>query len=86
LNLVHVSDVDAALLDVNVAGEYSFPVADALAAKGVPFAFVTGYAGVKTLPERFGSSPVVAKPFHSVELVATLNRLVQQGRARTELH
>ncbi len=34
---------DAAILDVNLGGERSFPVADALAARGVPFVFATGY-------------------------------------------
>jgi DNA-binding NtrC family response regulator len=48
-------------LDVNLGAENSFPLALALQAKGVPFAFVTGYgrAGVE---ERFSKAPVLAKP------------------------
>ena len=36
-------EVDAALLDVNLSGETVYPVADILASKNVPFAFITGY-------------------------------------------
>jgi hypothetical protein len=35
---------DAAMLDVNLNGNKSYPVADALAARGVPFVFSTGYS------------------------------------------
>lgn len=43
-----IDAIDVALLDVNVAGEQVFPVAEALKAAGKPFAFSTGYgeAGV----------------------------------------
>src|SRR5262249_45135996 len=36
-------EIDAAILDVNMNGEMSFPVADKLAARGVPFIFLSGY-------------------------------------------
>lgn len=39
-------DFDAALLDVNLAGETVFPVADLLSAQGKPFCFVTSYAAI----------------------------------------
>lgn len=38
-------DIDAAMLDMNLHGETSDAVADALSDKGVPFLFVTGYVG-----------------------------------------
>ncbi|WP_261404766.1 response regulator [Chenggangzhangella methanolivorans] len=46
--------IDGALLDVNLGGEQSFEVADALAARNIPFVFVTGYGGgrARPLPER----------------------------------
>jgi PAS domain S-box-containing protein len=53
--------VDAAILDVNLGGELIYPVADALAARGVPFAFVTGY-GVESIDDRFAHVPVLQKP------------------------
>ncbi|RIJ68196.1 response regulator [Brevundimonas sp. S1H14] len=56
------SPLDAALLDVNVAGQEIFPVAEALKARGVPFVFSTGY-GEAGLPEHWRGNPTVQKPF-----------------------
>ncbi|WP_413410937.1 response regulator [Brevundimonas phoenicis] len=55
-------ELDAALLDVNVAGQEVFPVAEALKARGVPFVFSTGY-GEAGLPEHWRGNPTVQKPF-----------------------
>jgi len=55
-------DLDAALLDVNVAGRQVFPIADALRARGVPFVFSTGY-GESGLPDAWRGHPTVQKPF-----------------------
>ena len=54
--------LDAALLDVNVAGREVFPVAEALKARGVPFVFSTGY-GEAGLPEHWRGNPTIQKPF-----------------------
>ena len=54
--------LDAALLDVNVAGREVFPVAEALRARGVPFVFSTGY-GEAGLPEHWRGNPTIQKPF-----------------------
>jgi CheY-like chemotaxis protein len=52
---------DAALLDINLSGELVYPAADALAARGIPFVFLTGYPS-STMPERFRAAPVCRKP------------------------
>ncbi len=54
--------LDAALLDVNVAGHEVFPVAAALKARGVPFVFSTGY-GEGGLPEEWRGQATIQKPF-----------------------
>jgi hypothetical protein len=54
--------LDAALLDVNVAGRQVFPVAEALTERGVPFVFSTGY-GEGGLPDEWRGSPTIQKPF-----------------------
>lgn len=54
--------LDAALLDVNVAGRQVFPVAEVLKARGVPFVFSTGY-GEGGLPEEWRGQPTIQKPF-----------------------
>ncbi len=55
------SDVDAAVLDINLGKELAYPLADALQAAKVPFIFVTGY-GEAGLEDRFKNIPVLQKP------------------------
>ena len=55
-------DLDAALLDVNLAGRQVFPVAAVLKARGVPFVFSTGY-GESGLPDEWRGTPTIQKPF-----------------------
>jgi CheY-like chemotaxis protein len=62
LTLGEAAGIDAAVLDVNLGGEKVFPVADALAAKAIPFVFATGY-GAAGLEPRFATARVLAKPF-----------------------
>ena len=64
-------DIDAALLDVNLRGDMVFDVADTLAARGVPFAFVTGYDRT-TMPERFIDTPHLEKPVKPAQVAAIL--------------
>ena len=55
--------IDAAILDVNLrGGEKSTPVAEALAAKGIPFVFATG-GTEDSLDPRFADRPCLTKPF-----------------------
>jgi CheY-like chemotaxis protein len=54
--------LDAALLDVNVAGRPVFPVAAALDARHTPFVFSTGY-GEGGLPDEWRGRPTIQKPF-----------------------
>ncbi|CAN7286931.1 response regulator [Neorhizobium tomejilense] len=60
--------LDMALLDVNLAGEASFPVAEILTARDIPFIFVTGY-GPLGLPADMRHIPVLPKPFQMAQLV-----------------
>ena len=73
--LIDAQDFDAALLDMNLDGTKSHAVADALAARGVPFAFSTGYSGHDTR-DGYRDRPVLKKPFRDEELAAILTRLV----------
>jgi CheY-like chemotaxis protein len=67
LALAKEGGFDAAVLDVNLAGETSFPIADLLAERGIPFFFATGY-GLQGLEERYQGRPVLQKPFRAAEL------------------
>lgn len=53
---------DIAILDVNVRGQLSYPVADILVRRALPIIFSTGY-GRNGCPERFANVPVLTKPF-----------------------
>lgn len=66
---------DAAVLDVNLAGERVDPVAHALARRDIPFVFVTGY-GANTLPADYAHRPSLRKPFKMAELLDTLSSVV----------
>lgn len=63
LEIVGAGGVDAAILDVNLSGgEQSWPIADVLAAQGVPFVLATGGSG-DTVADAHRDRPVLAKPF-----------------------
>jgi DNA-binding response OmpR family regulator len=66
---------DFAVLDVNLAGEQVYPIAERLDAIGVPFAFATGYGRVG-MPERWAPRPVIQKPFRQETLAAALTSIV----------
>ncbi|CAN4279977.1 response regulator [Pseudoxanthomonas sp. LjRoot125] len=68
------AEIDLALVDVNLAGTPSFPIADALRERGVPFVFTTGY-GQQGLPDRFADAAVLAKPFRRQDIESALARL-----------
>jgi len=68
-------ELDAALLDVNLSGKAVYPVADILASKNVPFAFITGY-GTEALPNKYANVPVLQKPIDQ----ETLQILLAQNR------
>ena len=71
LDAVNRGNVDLAILDVNVAGEPIYPVADALVERSVPFVFSTGYgsAGIK---DAYRDRPVLQKPFAQHDLMQKL--------------
>jgi two-component SAPR family response regulator len=55
-------DIDFAVLDVNIAGTPSFPVANILRKRGIPFVFATGY-GRDSVSQEFGDHPTLCKPY-----------------------
>jgi CheY-like chemotaxis protein len=65
--------IDAALLDVNLGGVRSFPMAEALADKGVPFVFTTGY-DESGLPDIWRGRPTLRKPFMMGEMADALRK------------
>lgn len=71
LQLIAEEAVDVALLDVNLNGEDSYPIADELARRGIPFVFASGY-GAGSLRQGYAPRAVLQKPFDPAELCASL--------------
>lgn len=71
LAAVNLHVFDGAVLDINLKGERVEPVADALALRGVPFIFASGY-GEPGLAERFATRPLLQKPYEMTSLAETL--------------
>jgi CheY-like chemotaxis protein len=63
---------DFAILDVNLNGVPSFPIAEALTELGKPFAFSTGY-GNGGLPPHWRDRPTLQKPFGSADVERVLS-------------
>jgi CheY-like chemotaxis protein len=76
LAAVRNAEIDVAILDVNLNGETTGPVAEALAARGTPFVFATGY-GEHGLPEQFRDRPLLKKPFQ----IDSLRRMLDTALA-----
>ena len=75
IGLIAEHDFSIALLDVNLAGQKSYPVADVLAKRGIPFAFSTAcgdHGDRKDLENR----PVLRKPYMRADLEAVLTQLL----------
>ena len=73
LQLAREGAFDVAMLDVNLAGEASFPVADVLRERGIPYLFATGY-GVEGIEEGHRGAPVIQKPFRASDLSGALDQ------------
>jgi CheY-like chemotaxis protein len=67
LALARSAEVDLAALDLNLAGDAVYPVAEALAQRGIPFVFMTGY-GQFGIAEPWRGRPSIAKPFRPSQL------------------
>lgn len=70
--------IDAAVLDANLNGRSVMPVAEALAARRVPFVFATGYAETGGAPGGF-DAPVVRKPYDVSQVAAAVADLLSGG-------
>ena len=81
LRMAREEAFDIALLDVNLDGEMSWGVAALLAARGIPFAFGTGYDTASILPPEFADAPIFSKPFRMPELERRMRLLLARSIA-----
>jgi CheY-like chemotaxis protein len=71
--------LDGATLDIMLRGEKSFPVAEALKARGLPFVLLTGYSD-RAVPEGLRDAPRCPKPFDVRQIVRALFPRGQDAR------
>ena len=73
---------DLAILDINLQGTESYPVADVLAVRGIPFVFATGYESLR-LRKSFADRPVLQKPFQQDDLQRGIAQACVDSRRAT---
>jgi DNA-binding NtrC family response regulator len=74
LDAIAAGTLDAVLLDANLGGTSSAPIATELAARRLPFVVVTGYGNIELPASALQAAPRVNKPFTAADLAATLAR------------
>jgi DNA-binding response OmpR family regulator len=81
LRLAHETAPDAAILDVTIRGGKSYPLAEQLLARGIPFVLSSGY-GDWALPDTLRGQPRLNKPFTTAELEAQVRFLCSEVAKR----
>lgn len=74
LQLAQTEEIDFAVLDINLAGKQSFPIAEVLRQRGISFLFASGY-GTAGLAEGFESVRVMQKPFDRSDLERAMQQV-----------
>jgi CheY-like chemotaxis protein len=74
-SLAEIAKFDIAVLDINIAGLSIQPVAETIAARGLPFFFVSGYRS-GGIPDRFRGTPLVPKPVEFARLNETIRSVL----------
>lgn len=73
LDIASTESFDLAVLDVNLNGTPSFPIAEVMKANGIPFLFATGY-GAPGIPDYLSHVAVLQKPFKIQQLAEAIAR------------
>jgi CheY-like chemotaxis protein len=75
LDVIAATDVDGAIIDITLTGGPTFQVADALAARHIPFVFMTG-VGPHDAARHHSNAPWLEKPFTKDALRQALESLI----------
>ena len=79
IDLARTTHPDAAVLDVNLLGQTSFPIARVLNSMGVPFVFCTGYSSLNDVEVSLRQAPVLTKPVSPADLIGAVAKLLAAG-------
>jgi DNA-binding response OmpR family regulator len=78
LDTIRTEMFDLAVLDVNLAGEMVYPVAEVLTERHIPFLFLSGY-GDEAIPPGHSNWRVCAKPFRGDDLASMMSAAVESA-------
>lgn len=76
LEVIGRGGCDAAIVDANLAGVNTIPLAEALTQRGLPFIVMSGYSQ-EQMPSELAKAPFLQKPCRPVLLIKTLNALIE---------
>src|SRR6266849_6598952 len=75
VQLAQSEALDAAVLDIDIAGEMIWPAAEELQRRGVPFLFLSAYSPLIAFPPVFASAPRLDKPLERNRLLRHLSAI-----------
>ncbi|MXQ12364.1 response regulator [Microvirga makkahensis] len=80
LELAHKAEFEVAVLDLNLNGTLSYPIAEVIRERGIPVIFATGY-GTDGLLDRFSDCPTLQKPFSQQDFAEAVAAACHQDAA-----
>lgn len=78
MKLLETLECDFAVLDINLRGRSTEPVAAVLRGRGIPFLFVSGYGNAQ-LSQQFLDAPLLSKPFRDEQLIRAIEAVLVAG-------
>lgn len=75
VQLAQSESLDAAVLDIDIAGEAVWPVALELQQRSVPFLFLSVHSPLRVFPARFAIAPRLGKPLVQRRLLDYLSAI-----------
>lgn len=79
--MARAAALDGAVLDLRLADDLSLPICRILAARRIPFLFLSAYSDLSMIPPEFREAPLVCKPFDSDEMTAALSLILDHDVA-----
>lgn len=80
LVLARTEDFDAAVIDINLAGDMSWPVAAILHERDIPFAFSSGYNVESLIPPSLQGTKIIGKPYKPNEVEQCIRQVIFEHR------
>lgn len=79
--LAREANLDAAVIDIKLAGQFSFPVCSILDERSIPYVFLTGFDELAVIPPALREVPLLCKPFREADMNAALDGMLGRRAA-----